>query len=164
MPEITIPWEGFTARATFDEDAIPAARALVAGLRSPYLDDTVLARHTVGGRSVLMIEHINLVLTLELPRRRLVGLIFAELEPDANLARLHILYVLRAYRRAGNGRALLQCFDSLLTQAQFRTVLTAPVTHASLALFESHKRMSQLTYDLRAPSDATLSEGDLRID
>ena len=157
-------FEGMQFDALDDEDAIPNVDLLVRQLDSRFLTKTVMDFHERKGKRVRIRDHINLVFTLSHPPNRLVSFIFAELEPADNLGRLHVMYVLRDYRRKGNGLRLLRAFDALLKRASFERVLTAPVTHASAALFQRHVTVSALKYELFVPDDSVLTFGDGQVD
>ncbi len=161
MPQYTEPLpNGMLCRVISDEDAPPNVDALVAGMRSSFLTSNVATPHKRGSETVLMRDHINLLLTLEYPGSKLVSFIMAELEHEARLARLHIIYVLRLYRGRENAKMILEQFDSLIAEAGYTTVVTAPTNHRSLKIITAHQAESGLEYRLVVPSEAELSAGD----
>ena len=164
MNEFAFAVGGLTCRVICDEDAPPVVDSFVSGLGSKFLCGTVIATHSLNGREVLMRDHINLVMTLEHPGRRLISFIFAELEDQNHLARLHILYTLRSYRNQGYAKQLLSCFDQILVKGGYTSVILAPTSNLSLRLFQKHQLITTLSYKLYPPGPEVLALGDVECD
>ena len=164
MNEFVFTVGGLTCRVICDEDAPPVVDSFVNGLGSKFLCDIVTTPHRLNGREVLMRDHINLVMTLEHPGRRLISFIFAELEEQNHLARLHILYTLRSYRNQGYAKTLLPYFDQVLAKGEYTSVILAPASNLSLRLFQKHQLRTTLSYELCPPGPEVLAQGDIECD
>ena len=164
MNEFTFTVGGLVCRVICDEDAPPVVDSFVNGLGSKFLRDTVITPHHLNGREVLMRDHINLVMTLEHPGRRLISFIFAELEDQNHLARLHIIYTLRSFRNQGHAKTLLSCFDQVLAKGEYTSVILAPASNLSLSLFQKYQLITTLSYKLYPPGPEVLAMGDVECD
>lgn len=160
---MTVPAGMVQYNAFVDSSAGSALDALIPNLGSAFLTDTVMTEHDVEGRRVRMRDHANLVLTAELPGRRLLGFVIAEVNPEADRAILHVLYVLRGYRRMGVAPLLLDSYESLLERMGCTGTTVVPMTDRSVALFRRREASSSIKYDLRVPSRAELDYGNEHI-
>lgn len=161
MQEFSFEHLNLLCRGIIDEDAPKAAKLLANSLGSNWLSDLVLATHQLADRQVVLCDHVNLVLALEYPQRKLATFLLAELEFENKLARLHVIYTLRGYRKTGLGAQLLTCFDQVLIDSEYQRVICAPTSHRSVSLFQKHSQQSELDYELSIPEKNRLDRGEL---
>ncbi|MFN8392958.1 MAG: hypothetical protein U0136_21875 [Bdellovibrionota bacterium] len=162
--EFTFPFDDFIARAVIDEQAPALVEQIVRSYRPSFLDFVLQTHDHPDGRKVVVRNHINLVLLFEDGGKQIHGLIFAELEAGKGLARLHVIYVPRAYRRHAVAKKLLVCFDDVLHTGGYNSVITCPVNHVSQRMFIGHQQRSPHSYTLYPTDEATLATGDARMD
>ena len=164
MAKERIPAELVHCRAFLDADAPTTLDYLIPNLRSRFLTSTIMQENEVKGRRVCMRDHINVLITMELPEAKLLGFVAAEVNPDTDFAALHIIYVLRLFRGRGVSKLLIDAYEQLLERLGCTKTAVAPITDRSLALFKSRASSpGAIKWNVYEPTAQQLASGNAEV-